>query len=152
MKNLASAAMLITMADKRKPKEAPESQVDKEQVNKRSEDPSDEKDLQELFSWESAARPFKKRDRRFYINLGLMLFIIGLIALFLKEFFLVAVLLAIFFYYYVAGTVEPIRVEHRITNRGIKTAEHEYSYKDLTDFWFGKKYGDNILHVSTKLR
>ena len=108
--------------------------------------------LKEFFKWESPARPFKKRNKKFYGNLGLMLFIIALVALFLQEFFLIAVLMAIFFYYYVAGTVEPVTIKHRITNRGITTTEHEYPYKELSDFWFSEKYNETILNLSTKVR
>jgi hypothetical protein len=110
------------------------------------------KDIKDLFLWKSPARPFKKRNRRFYINLGLMLFIISLIAIFLKEFFALAAIVAIFFYYYIAGTVEPIIIKHRITNRGITTAEHTYGWEDLSDFWFNEKYNDNILQITTKKR
>lgn len=136
------------MASKEKP--TTEDKVTEEK--KDQPEPETPKDLKELFHWTAPARPFKKRDRRFYVNLGLMLFIIALVALFVQEFFLIAVLMAIFFYYYVAGTVEPINVEHRITNRGITTAEHSYEWKGLTDFWFTEKYDDTILHVSTKDR
>jgi hypothetical protein len=108
------------------------------------------KETKELLCWESAARPFKKRNQRFYLNLGLMLFIIAIIAIFLQEFFAVAALIAIFFYFYAAGTVEPVKLEHRITNRGVTTAEHTYEWEDLVDFWFTEKYEETILNISTK--
>lgn len=143
------------MAAKQKhpPKEKPDTETTKEAADRPTDDlPESRKDheLKGLFHWKSPSRPFKKRNRNFYVNLALMLFIIALVALFVQEFLLIATLMAIFFYFYVAGTIEPTSIEHRITNRGITTAEHTYEWEDLEDFWFTKKYNDVLLHVSTK--
>lgn len=139
------------MADKHQQKQRNENT----QVDERSEGPREDnppRDVKELFRWTSPSRVFKKRNKKFYINLGIMLFIIALIAIFLQEFFALAALMAVFFYFYIAGTVEPITIDHRITNRGITTADHTYDWGDLTDFWFSEKYDDTILQVATKKR
>ena len=110
------------------------------------------KEVRELLVWSSPSRPFKRRDTRYYINIGLVLVVIAAIALFIQEFLIIAVLLALFFYLYVSGTVEPGEMEHRITNQGITTAGHSYIWDELTDFWYSQRYGETILNIGTKAR
>jgi hypothetical protein len=76
----------------------------------------------------------------------------GFIALFIQEFLLIAVFLALFFFFYVSGTIEPGNMPHKITNQGITTASHSYIWEELIDFWFSEKYGETILNVGTKVR
>lgn len=125
-------------------------QQDREEKKEEQKPPS--KEVRELLTWESASRPFKKRDSKYFVNIGLILVLVAAIAIFFQEFLFLAVLLALFFYFYVAGTVEPEKISHRITNQGITTANHSYTWGDLTDFWYTEKYGEVILTVGSKLR
>lgn len=124
----------------------PEDKTKEEQVN---EPP---KEVKTLFSWDSPSRPFKRRDSRYFVNLSLIILVLAVILIFIQEFLLIGVLLALLFVAYVLGTVEPEKMEHKITNQGITTANRSYLWNELTDFWYTEKHGALILNVGTKLR
>ena len=110
------------------------------------------KEVKTLLEWESPSRPFKRRDTKYFLNLGLIILVLAAILLFVQEFLLIGVLLALLFVSYVLGTIEPDRMEHKITNQGITTGNRSYLWNELNDFWFTDKHGSHILNVGTKLR
>lgn len=124
------------------------------EAEKKTEDQPKEppKEVKTLFSWESPIRPFKRRDSRYFLNLALIILVLAAILIFIQEFLLIGVLLALLFVAYVLGTVEPETIEHKITNQGITTAGKSYIWDELTDFWFTERHGAVILNIGTKLR
>jgi hypothetical protein len=99
----------------------------------------------DLVIWTAAARPFKRRDREFYITILAIAGIIGLV-LFLVEGFMPVVLLAsLIFLFYVLSTVEPESVEYRVTNKGIKVAGKLTEWKVLTRYWFSRRFDSELL-------
>lgn len=120
----------------------------------RREEPVNEppKEVKTLFSWESPSRPFKRRNARYFTNLGLIILVLAVILIFIQEFLLIGVLVALLFVAYVLGTVEPDKLEHKVTNQGITTAGRSYLWSELTDFWYTDKHDALILNVGTKVR
>lgn len=110
------------------------------------------KEVKTLFEWESASRPFKRRDTKFFLNWGLIILLVAVILIFVQEFLLIGVLLAILFVTYVLGTIEPDKMDHKITNQGITTADRSYLWSELSDFWYTEKHGETVLNVGTKVR
>lgn len=106
----------------------------------------------DLFNWEAPIRfKFPLDLKTYMITVGLsMVFVIYLAVL--GHFGLMAALIALLFYIYVAGTVAPIQVKHSITTRGIETMDVLYEWFMLDEFWFTKKDDEYMLNVSTKLR
>ena len=123
-----------------------------EEAATKDEHPAAPKEVKTLFKWESPSRPFKRRDTKYFLNLGLIILVLAAILIFVQEFLLIGVLLALLFVAYVLGTVEPEGMEHKITNQGITTAGKSYIWPELTDFWFSEKHGAVILNVGTKVR
>lgn len=109
-------------------------------------------ELKSLLKWESPVRPFKKRDKDYYTTIAAIVFLLAVILLFLKEWLLIAVMVALTFVTYVLATVEPENTEHEITTRGIVTGGKSYLWRDLRAFWFSKKWKDNILNIDTNLK
>lgn len=109
-------------------------------------------ELKTLLSWEAAVRPFKKRDREYYSTIAAIVFLLAVILLFLKEWLLIAVMVALMFVAYVLATVEPEKTTHEINTRGVATGGKTYKWSDLKRFWFTQKWGETILNLETKLR
>lgn len=103
-------------------------------------------------SWKSPSRPFKKRDRDFFTTILAMVFLIAVILFFMKEWLLIGAILALSFMVYCLSATSPEEVEHTLTDKGLRSAGHEYPFDRLLDFWFGQKYGSEILYIQTKLR
>lgn len=109
-------------------------------------------ELKTLLSWKSPARPFKKRDREYFTTIGAIVFLLAVILLFLKEWLLIAVIIALMFVAYVLASIPPEEVEHKITTRGIVTGNRTYAWDDLSKFWFSQRWKQTILNMETKLR
>ncbi len=106
--------------------------------------------LKTLFSWESPARTFKKRDKEFFRTIASLLILVVLILFFAQQFMLILAILATAFVAYVLNTVPPEMVKHEITTQGVVTVGHNYEWKNLKYFYFSKKHSSTILNVGTK--
>ena len=116
--------------------------------------PEEEKneEIKTLVSWKSPLRVFKKRDKKHFTNLIMVVFLISGVLIFFKEFLLVGVILTLVFVTYVTSTVEPPEFEHKITTKGITSGGHTYPWEELKEFWLVQKDGQTIINVDTKVR
>lgn len=105
-----------------------------------------------ILAWEAPSRPFKQRSKEFFTTIGALVILVAIILLFVREFLLLAVLLAFMFVAYVFASVEPETVEHEITTRGFRTGGKFYRWDVLTRFWFEEKYGQRVLAAETLLQ
>jgi len=108
-------------------------------------------ELKSLLKWESAVRPFKKRDKDYYTTIAAIVFLLAVILLFLKEWLLIAVMVALMFVAYVLATVPPEKTSHEITTRGVVTGGKAYKWEELNRFWFSEKWKEKILNIDTNL-
>ncbi len=104
-----------------------------------------------LYRWEAPVRPFKKRDRDYYTTIASIAFFVVIILVFLKEFLLIAVVVSFAFVAYVLAAIPPEKTDHKLTNRGIRTADKLYRWGDLVRYWFTKKYNQQMIHVQTSM-
>lgn len=105
--------------------------------------------LKTLLAWESPERSFKKRSREYFTTIGAIVFLLAVILLFLKEWLLILVMIALMFVAYVMATVEPRKIEHKITNRGIITGGKRYNWEELSQFWFSQKLDQKMVQIET---
>jgi hypothetical protein len=99
----------------------------------------------DLVVWTAAARPFKRRDREFYITILAIAGIVGLILFLVEGFMPVVLLVSLIFLFYVLSTVEPEAIEYRITNKGIKIAGKLTEWRVLTRYWFSRRFDSELL-------
>ncbi|QQG41870.1 MAG: hypothetical protein HYV90_00975 [Candidatus Woesebacteria bacterium] len=105
----------------------------------------------ELVSWSAPARPFKRRDKQFFVTVFAMAGILGLVLFFAEGFMPVLLIIALVFLYYVLSTVEPERIEYKITSKGIKIGNNLTSWSFLNRFWFTKRFDQELLVIDTGL-
>ena len=67
--------------------------------------------------------------------------------LFIKEWGLIIVLLALGFMTYALSTVKPEKVKHQISDKGIKSGSKLYPWEALGRFWFDKKWQYDLLYI-----
>lgn len=106
---------------------------------------SEEKET--LLYWRSASRPFKKRSREYWATLVIIVLLISLILFFFGQYALILAVWALSFLAIVLSTVPPHDVDHKITNQGIVIGEHAYLWDELYDFYFRKRFGEEVLEV-----
>ena len=103
----------------------------------------------DLVVWTAQARPFKRRDRKFYITLIATAGIVGLILFLVEGFMPVILIISLVFLYYVMSTVEPENIEYKITNKGIKIVGKRTDWEIMTRFWFTRRFDSQLLVVET---
>jgi hypothetical protein len=99
----------------------------------------------DLFTWKAQARPFKRRNREFWITVIAIAAISGLILFFVEGFMPVILIISVVFLYYVLNTVEPGFIEYKITSRGIKIADKRTGWDTLTRYWFTCRFDNELL-------
>jgi len=103
--------------------------------------------LKVLLTWRSPSRLFKRLSRERFATIGAIVFLVGIILVFLKEWFLIAVIIALAFFSYILSQVKPEEVEHQITNKGIVTSGRTYLWQQLLRFWFEGEGDQTILLI-----
>ncbi len=105
-----------------------------------------------LFEWEAPIRVRMPIDPKSYlITVGLCLIFIVFLAV-LGHYGLMAAIVALLFFIYVAGTTEPINVKHKITSRGVDSMGKLYEWFMLDEFWYTKREDQYMLIITTNLR
>jgi hypothetical protein len=74
-----------------------------------------------------------------------------LILIFVKDFFLIAAIVAFVFVFYVLSTVPPEEIENKLTNRGVVYAGQTYPWENVDQFWFNKKYNQRMVNYQLKI-
>jgi len=110
-------------------------------------EPVSEKDI---LSWTAPARPFKRRNRQFYVTVIAIAAIVGLILFLVDGFLPVLLVVSVVFLFYVLSTVEPENIEYKITSMGIKIADTpRVDWNLMRRFWFTKRFDSELLVVET---
>lgn len=105
-----------------------------------------------LLRWQAPTRPFKKRDKTYFQTAAALVFLLTVILLFLHEWLLIGVVLALFFVAYVLASVEPPKIEHKITEKGIWIGEGFYRFNELAQYWFEEHLGQKTLILFSPLK
>ncbi len=107
--------------------------------------------VKDLYSWKSPQRLFVPRNKKWYTYVILLVLVLTLGLLFLRQFLIIAPVLAIAFVAYVLASVPAEEVEHKITTQGINTSGHSYLWAEMVDFWFTHKDKETLLYIDTYL-
>ncbi len=103
----------------------------------------------DLVTWIAPARPFKRRDRQFFVTTFAIAGIVGLILFLAEGLMPVLLIVSLVFLYYVLSTVEPEKIEYKITTKGIKIAGKRTEWQYLTRFFFSKRLDSDLMVVET---
>lgn len=104
--------------------------------------PNLEKDL---VTWIAPARPFKKRDRKFYLTIISIVALVSLIIFLAEGAMPVVLIISLVFLYYVMSTVQPENISYKITNKGVNIAGKLTTWENFGRFWFTKRHDSELL-------
>lgn len=102
-----------------------------------------------LVSWRAPARPFKRRNREFYVTIIAIAALVGLILFLVEGFMPVILIISLVFLFYVLSTVEPEEIEYKVTNKGIKIADRRTDWDFILRFWFTRRFDNSLLIIET---
>ena len=122
----------------------------KEETQQQEQSSSLKSELEkDLVTWIAPARPFKRRDRQFYLTTVSIAGIVCLILFLAEGAMPVILIVSLIFLYYVMSTVAPDEMEYKITNKGVKVGGKRTDWQFLGRFWFGKRYDSELLVLET---
>lgn len=104
----------------------------------------------DLIVWIAPARPFKRRDKQFYVTTISIAGMVCLILFLAEGAMPVILIISLIFLYYVMSTVAPQDLEYKITNKGVKIGGRLTQWQSLGRFWFSKRYDSLLLVFETK--
>src|SRR3972149_4615619 len=103
----------------------------------------------EVYKWSAPARPFKRRNREFYVSLISIAALFSLILFLIEGFLPVVLVVSLVFLFYVLSTIEPDNIDYKITNYGIRIHERLAPWQEMTRFWFVSRFGSELLIIET---
>ena len=119
-------------------------------MNPAEESKSTLKPEKDLVVWTAPARPFKRRDKQFYMTTFAIAGIVGLVLFLAEGWMPVLLIISLVFLYYVLSTVQPEDIQYKITNKGIKIAGRITPWEVVVRFWFSKRFDSEILVIQIK--
>lgn len=103
--------------------------------------------LKTIVAWEAPDRVYFPHTRMFYVVISLIFMLAITIAALLQEILLIIALIALMFLVYVSSIIKPTLVRHEITNKGIKSGNNIWVWKEIKGFWISKRGNYNILMI-----
>lgn len=103
----------------------------------------------DLVTWNAPSRLFRRYGRKAYVTLFSIVGVVSIIIFVAEGLMPVILLIALVFLFYILSTVQPENIEYKITNRGVKIADKETRWQDITSYWFLTKTGGEILGFDT---
>lgn len=107
-------------------------------------------DVKTLLEWAAASRPYKKRQKAYYINILLLTGTILIILFLFSQYALMLVVISFAFVSFALASTPPQNNHYRVSTEGIVMDDHFYLWQELYDFYFKKRFGEDILHIRTK--
>jgi len=110
--------------------------------------PEEEK---EIISWQALSRPYRPRDKDFWVTTIASAILIIAILVFVGEFGAIAVIIAALFCYYALTSVKPEEVDYRLTTKGVYCPpfKERIDWDLFHSFSKGEKWGYPLLRLYT---
>jgi hypothetical protein len=126
----------------------PESPRQEEPIGyKSSTNPEPKNANKTLYSWKAPERPFKTRNREFWVTTIAMAAVVGLVLFLVEGFAPVLLIISLVFLFYVLSTVPPREIEYEITDAGIKIAEKLTIWDNMNRFWTTRRFDSELLVI-----
>lgn len=124
------------------PKEIPASFEDKQSQPVYQE-------VKTLLSWQAPGRPFRKKQKEFYLTSLLIALFIEIILFLFAQYVLMLLVASLVFVTFALRTIPPQNFHYRVSTEGITVEDHFFLWQELYDFYFKKRDGTTVLHIRT---
>jgi|GEM_PF-1154564 len=102
-----------------------------------------------LLSWHAPDRIHHKKGREYFINIILIILILEVLLFLFHQFTLMILLVTLGFLACSLAIMPPNILRYRISNQGIALDESFFLWKELYDFYFTQREGEDVLHIRT---
>lgn len=111
---------------------------------------SQDMQVKTLLSWHAAGRPFRKREKEYFINIAVITLALMVILFLFSQYMLMLLALALVFLNYALTTVAPHDFRYKLTNQGVTIEKHFYYWDELFDFYFKTVEGELMVFIETR--
>ncbi|HHH14303.1 MAG TPA: hypothetical protein ENJ78_01185 [candidate division WWE3 bacterium] len=101
-----------------------------------------------LLIWEGYARPFKKKDKKYFTNLISTAVVIIIFLLLAGQFTIIIAFLSLLFASYALYSVPPQKTTYVITNKGIELEEEVIPWERIKDYFVSEKLGHKVINLN----
>lgn len=103
-----------------------------------------------LLTWHAPGRPFQTRDRSYFINILILMFIIEVILFLFSQYMLMLVVASLVFVNYALSTIAPHDFKYRVSTQGFMVQDQFFLWQELYDFYFKRQQNQDVLILRTK--
>ncbi len=103
-----------------------------------------------LLAWKAPGRPFRKRQKEYYLNSMLITFLLLVILFLFSQYLLMVVVVSLLFVSFALNSVPPHDFHYRISSEGITIEDHFFLWEELYDFYFKRREGQDVAHIRTR--
>lgn len=108
-------------------------------------------EVRTLLSWHAPGRPFRKRNKEYFINILLIMLAVEIILFLFAQYILMLLVIALVFVNYALKTVAPHDFRYKISTEGMTIEDHFLLWQELYDFYFKREDGVDVLIIGTKV-
>ncbi len=119
-------------------------------IEKRPEQDAYVNDVKAVISWSAPTRPYRKRQKSYFINLLLIMSTLLVILFLFSQYLLMLVVVSLAFVAFALAVTPPTENHYRVSTEGVAIEDHFYLWQELYDFYFRKRGGVDTLHIRTK--
>ena len=102
-----------------------------------------------LLSWHAPDRIFHTKGREYYVNVILIILIIEVLLFLFHQFTLMILIVTLGFLVFALAVMPPNTIRYRISNQGVMLDESFFLWRELYDFYFMTREGEDVLHIRT---
>lgn len=99
----------------------------------------------EVVAWVAPSRPFKKKDREFWMTLVGIAAIAGLVLFLVEGVMPVLLIVSLIFFLYVTSTVEPDSIRFSVTTKGVRIVDRLTEWSGIMRFWFEPRLDSELV-------
>ncbi len=103
-----------------------------------------------ILAWTAPGRPWKKRTRTYYATSLLITLLVEIILFLFGQYIMMLTVIAFIFLAFALATIPPHDFHYRITHEGILVEDHFYIWEELYDFYFKKRFDQDVLFIRTR--
>lgn len=107
-------------------------------------------DVKTLLSWHAPGRPYVKRGKQFYMTALLIALLIEIILFLFSQYLFMFVVASLVFVGFAFAATPPKNFHYKISTEGVTIEDHFYLWKELYDFYFRRREGEDILYIRTQ--
>lgn len=110
----------------------------------------EQKPIYTIYKWEAPERIYEPKSKNWYVSIGTIAMGVIVISALTANFGLIFAVIALILFVYALNTIPPKQVTHEVTNKGMKTHQTLFSWKNVNGFWVMERGKNTIINMEVR--